>query len=608
MGDNSYTAPDSSSDAIDYTEQPSSPQNTSGVNTGIDANVDAMVNDAAARNNVDPALLAKLVDQESTYGRDQNAGGNLAQVSSDLAARYGLDVNNPAQSIEAGARYLKEQLDANGGDSREALAAYNAGPGNKQAGYGYADSVLGRDIGGDIGKSDAYSAGANAWMGERMPSGDEGCVEAAVRIGSYYDDFLKQEADKGVSYVPTLVKDAGDRVIPFDASKLEKGDVIVYGDRDHVVTYDGNGGYVGNSTGLGKIIHGSDYREMGKLQPTEIIKTSDRSGGESSYYPKSDEESGVIDANNENVDILGNKIGDDEISLDDQMKADAVRAVNGEDISKPAEDMNKPADVKWDNGEEASPKEIAPERMQEMKEVDDYLSQLKDERQRMIDEQLNHYKNNPGGKGVDSAPIYNEYGERTGTVGVSNNPEWYKAAWAYFGGKPPKNRLEEFADDYLKKNSEAYSKTDLQIRQLEEYRKRLETSPERPSDDIASDVFEEINYSKKNGNKYYKGEDINPDDIQPFADTDGGDKSPTPILSGRPNSEYTGDTVTMRQIVKRAQELFVPIRTGRLGMTGINGFANHKTGVIRVGTYGDIKTMSHEIGHIVDAALDLLVS
>ena len=112
----------------------------------------------------------------------------------------------------------------------------------------------------------------------------------------------------------------------------------------------------------------------------------------------------------------------------------------------------------------------------------------------------------------------NEYGERTGTVGVSNNPEWYKAAWDYFGGKPPKNRLEEFADDYLKKNSEAYSKTDLQIRQLEEYRKRLEPSPERPSDDIASEVFGEINYSKKNGNKYYKGEDINPDDIQPFND------------------------------------------------------------------------------------------
>lgn len=764
MGDSSYTAPDSSSDAIDYTEQPSSSQNTSGVNTGIDANVDAMVNDAAARNNVDPALLAKLVDQESTYGRDQNAGGNLAQVSSDLAARYGLDVNNPAQSIEAGARYLKEQLDANGGDAREALAAYNAGPGNKQAGYGYADSVLGRDIGGDIGAGeDAYSAGANAWIGERMPSGDKGCVEAATRVGSYYDDFLKQEADKGVSYVPTLVKDAGDRVIPFDASKLEKGDIIVYGDRDHVVTYDGNGGYVGNSTSQGRIVHGSDYREMGDLQPTEIIKTTDRSGGESSYFPKVDEESGVIDANNKNVDILGNKIGNDEISIEDQMKADAVRAVNGEDISKPAEDINKPADVKWDNGEETSPKEIAPERMQEMKEIDDYLSQLKNERQRMIDEEVNFYKDTPGGKGTQTGTIVDDTGRVTGRFSESYNPQWYQDAYKYFNGKPPKSRLAEFAEDYLSKNSEEFSKIDLQIRQLDEYRKRLESSPERPSDDIASEVFGEINYSKKNGNKYYKGEDINPDDIQPFnditdnakyeqlsdefskngyngqpivvldnanegylgltgshrimaarkagidipsivldnnehtaklydmgdserpyyaeeladegiipkeaadlfrieddnnfddfklntkpiveyskptkesyfdaaergdystaaelarqagkkewadnfqllADTDGGNKSPTPILSGKPNGEYTGDTVTMRQIMKRAQELFVPVRTGRLGMKGINGFANHKTGVIRVGTYGDIKTMSHEIGHIVDAALDL---
>ena len=47
----------------------------------------------------------------------------------------GLGVSNvldPAQSINGGAKYLKQQLDAFGGDVTKALAAYNAGPGAVQ--------------------------------------------------------------------------------------------------------------------------------------------------------------------------------------------------------------------------------------------------------------------------------------------------------------------------------------------------------------------------------------------------------------------------------------------------------------------------------------------
>ena len=126
---------------------------------------------------------------------------------------------------------------------------------------------------GDMGE--AIQTGYNAWAGQTMPSGENGCVEAVTRIGSYYSPFLKEEYDNGVAYVPTLVADAGSNVIPFDSSQVEAGDTIVYGDNDHVVIAAGpSGDYVGNSSSQNQVVHGEDFYNMGGLYPTKIIKTS----------------------------------------------------------------------------------------------------------------------------------------------------------------------------------------------------------------------------------------------------------------------------------------------------------------------------------------------
>jgi soluble lytic murein transglycosylase-like protein len=93
----------------------------------------AEITAAAQANGLDPALLAGLIKQESgfnpTAGSPAGARG-LAQLMPGTAAGLGVtNVLDPVQSINGGAKYLKQQLDAFGGDVAKALAAYNAGPG-----------------------------------------------------------------------------------------------------------------------------------------------------------------------------------------------------------------------------------------------------------------------------------------------------------------------------------------------------------------------------------------------------------------------------------------------------------------------------------------------
>jgi soluble lytic murein transglycosylase-like protein len=115
-----------------------------------------LIDAAAKKYGIDPAVLKGLVKQES--GFNPNAGSpagaqGLTQLMPGTAAALGVtDVHDPAQSIDGGARYLKQQLDRFGGDYSKALAAYNAGPGAVQR-YGgvppyaetqnYVKSILG---------------------------------------------------------------------------------------------------------------------------------------------------------------------------------------------------------------------------------------------------------------------------------------------------------------------------------------------------------------------------------------------------------------------------------------------------------------------------------
>jgi soluble lytic murein transglycosylase-like protein len=94
---------------------------------------DALIEQAAARNGVNPAVLHGLIQQES--GFDPNAvssagASGLTQLMPGTASTLGVaNTLDPAESIEGGARYLGELTSQFGGNTEDALAAYNAGPG-----------------------------------------------------------------------------------------------------------------------------------------------------------------------------------------------------------------------------------------------------------------------------------------------------------------------------------------------------------------------------------------------------------------------------------------------------------------------------------------------
>lgn len=87
---------------------------------------------AAQSNNVDPALLSALIQTESDFDpncRSKAGAMGLAQLMPETAKTLGVgNPFDPQQSLNGGAKYLRQMLDKFG-NIESALAAYNAGPG-----------------------------------------------------------------------------------------------------------------------------------------------------------------------------------------------------------------------------------------------------------------------------------------------------------------------------------------------------------------------------------------------------------------------------------------------------------------------------------------------
>jgi soluble lytic murein transglycosylase-like protein len=101
--------------------------------TAVQDPIDRIVQDAAARHQVDPALVKAVIRTESDWNPhavSRKGAEGLMQLIPETAERFGVgNPMDPAQNVEGGTTYLKWLLDRYNGDLRKTLAAYNAGEG-----------------------------------------------------------------------------------------------------------------------------------------------------------------------------------------------------------------------------------------------------------------------------------------------------------------------------------------------------------------------------------------------------------------------------------------------------------------------------------------------
>ncbi|HEV7570114.1 MAG TPA: lytic transglycosylase domain-containing protein [Thermoanaerobaculia bacterium] len=93
-----------------------------------------IIYDEAKKNDLPPELVAAVVHTESKFvptARSNRGAVGLMQLVPKTGRWLGANnLNDPAQNIQAGAKYLRYLTDRFSGDQQKAIAAYNAGEGN----------------------------------------------------------------------------------------------------------------------------------------------------------------------------------------------------------------------------------------------------------------------------------------------------------------------------------------------------------------------------------------------------------------------------------------------------------------------------------------------
>lgn len=130
----------------------------------------------------------------------------------------------------------------------------------------------------------------------------------------------------------------------------------------------------------------------------------------------------------------------------------------------------------------------------------------------------------------------------------------------------------------------------------ENIRGRQSGYPLQPSSDRSSTPDTQLHPSGNSIVAEETGKVKLPDDERSFM------ARPVEEAAGNDLTTWQGETISRKQILDDVNSIFgATIKKGRVGKKGTNGWYNPKTDIIRTRTFGDPRTVMHELGHYVDA-------
>lgn len=118
-----------------------------GPSTAIPRKYRSLAQEASRESGLPLKVVAAQISEESGWqpnATSPTGAEGIAQFEPGTWSSWGHgSAYNPQDAMPAYGRFMGHLLKQYHGDIRDALAAYNAGPGNLQAGYSYADQILG---------------------------------------------------------------------------------------------------------------------------------------------------------------------------------------------------------------------------------------------------------------------------------------------------------------------------------------------------------------------------------------------------------------------------------------------------------------------------------